>query len=388
MKILLLTFNFGKTSSGKTTERIVDGLHAKGHEVEVLCAKKYTASKNYVVHVVNPKPLRPSEFFKRAGNFFTKELNYIFWELRAKQKGSKIVSEFQPDILYSRGSPVASMTVGNFLKKKFALHHVIHFADPIPATADFITNGKEKRKLLKTIKPIIFNADKLSFVTKEMGDYQNLNLKNKIPKNKIFISPNPKPENVKLHKPLQEKFIFLYLGTFSPQRNPEIILKSFLEFSAGKKDVEFHIYGGEINRKVINDLEIYSPQIKVFGPTSNIYEIFKNVNVLVDVDPVFNDQIFISGKLMEYLSVNRYILSISPENSPARGLLKDLSSSVFFAKSNMEQIVGKMDLLYQLDWDDSNFAERQKLDATISFQVIIKELDNQFQNLINPGNGR
>lgn len=375
MKILIITFNFGKSSSGKTTERITDGLYNLGHEIEIICGQNYTQKKNYKIHRINPNPLKPSRLFKILGNLALKELNYIFWEFRAKKAAKKIMEDFQPDILYSRGSPVASMTVGDFLKRHYNKPHIIHFADPIPPTTDWMKNKAERKKLLKTIKPIIKNANTISFVTEEMRTYQNKIINEDIDFPETFISPNPMPNFRHLGKPSNEKFIFLYLGTFSRQRNPKLIIEAFQSFAINKENVEFHIYGNKSNEKIFNELDLISPNVKLYDATNEIHEVLRNANALVDVDAEFNEQVFISGKLMEYLSVDRFIIAISPLNSPARRLLRPMKTTTEIVSHKKEDITHGMEKIYRSIWKGKDYEERNLLQKNYNFKEILKQID-------------
>ncbi len=378
MKILILTFNYGKSSSGKTTERIADGLHELGHKIEIVCGQNYTKRKPYKIHRINPNPLKPSRLFKVLGNLFGKELNYFFWEYRAKKEGVKVMEDFQPDILYSRGSPISSMTVGDFLKSRYGKPHVIHFADPIPPTIDWMKNKAERKKLLKTIKPIINNADAISFVTEEMKAYQNRILKGDVNLSKAFISPNPMPNFRYFGKPLNEKIIFLYLGTFPKQRNQKLIIEAFQNFAVNKIDVEFHIYGNKSNGILFNQLDLNFPNVKLFDSTDDINKIIEKAIVLVDVDANLNEPVFISGKLMEYLSVDRYILSVTPNNSPARNFLEGISDSLNFSIPSLNEITSEMEILHKKRWDKEKFFERQVLIEKAGFKNVLKTVEDVF----------
>ncbi|MBN3518824.1 hypothetical protein JYB62_02315 [Algoriphagus lutimaris] len=387
MKILVISYNFGKTSSGKATERIVDGLINRGHVIEVICGQNYVLDKPYTIHRINPHPLSPSRFFKFVGNFIGKEINYLFWQIRAKKKGVEIIEKLIPDVIYSRGSPISSMIVGEFLRRKYNLPHSIHFADPIPPTLDWMNNSLERKKLMNTINPIIKNAGSISFVTEEMSKYQfqSSNILNS--SKYYFVSPNPLPDFVKFGKPTGDKFIFLFLGTFAAQRNPSVIINAFLEFSSVLKNVEFHIYGNSLNQKIFRELNLSHKSIKFFDSSNNVLEIMRNSNVLVDVDADVLNQVFISGKLMEYIAVNRFILSISPINSPTSNLLKGMEKSIVSSTHNFADIVKSMSILYNRKWDNNLFSERELLKEFVGFNSVIDRIERSFSYIIDINNG-
>jgi glycosyltransferase involved in cell wall biosynthesis len=383
MRILILTFSFGKTSSGNATERIIDELVRKGNNVVVVCGNNYAKKKDYPVMLINPKPLKPSKVLKTIGNFFKKELNYYFWEYRAKKYCLKLIDSFDPHYIYSRGSPITSMIVGDYLNSITGKPHIVHFADPIPPTKDWMDMESERKKNLKTIKPIFENVDASFFVTKEMLTYQHNILEEVINLKKSFISPNAILDFKQFGSPKNDKIIFSYVGTFSRQRNPKLISDAFIKFAYNKNDVEFHIFGNKSNIELFKSLEITHPKIKVFGPTDSVREVFEKSNILIDIDAKVDEPVFISGKLMEYLSFDRHVLLISQFNSPSYNLTKNLTNSVIRTGLNIDDIAKGFLQSYHLKWNENDFNERMKLYSKYSLENIVEKLEKNIEEVLN-----
>lgn len=382
MKILVLSYNFGKTSSGKSTLRVVDGLHSLGLDIVVVCAHNYVGEKQYKVITVNPNPIKPSRFFDFVGDIIGKEINYFFWEKRCELYCCKLIHEFGFDALYSRGSPIASMTVGAYLSKKFRIPHLVHFADPIPASEEWLKNKLKRKKLLNSIRPVIQNSNALSFVTENMFLYQSKYFE-EIKEKQIFISPNPIKGTKVSKKKRGDKIIFLFLGSFNKQRNPELILKQFLRFSKENSKAEFHIYGNKFQNEFIEGVANSYSKVKFFQETNSVEEVILGANVLVDVDSNFANQVFISGKLMEYLSYNKLILSVTPKNSPTYLLLRDLKKTVVVSDHRTENIYKAFNKCKKIIQDKGIlFDERTFLRDEFGIDSICKTIKNNIEKVL------
>lgn len=383
MNILVLTYNFGRTSSGRTTYRVVKGLHELGVKIIVICANDYTEYNEFSVITINPKPFRPSRLFNLIGNIFGVELNYIFWEFRALKYCKTLIKSFKPDIIYSRGSPIASMTVGHRLSKKNDIPLFLHFADPIPAPRDWIQGSLRRSKLINTIKPCIKEANLISFVTEQMlsfqsslvGDFENKN---------VFVSPNPIQKYNRLEKVQSEKVVFLFLGSLTKERRPHYILKQFIRATVNCPEFEFHIYGSGNDKNISAEL-LTSQNIKVFKETNDIQTVIKNSSVLVDIDSDSTNQVFLSGKLMEYLSYDKIILSITNPGSPASNILKKCSETSIISDFNTETLITSFKNAGELSKFELNYTERNNLRESLSIENICSNILDNINNTINEG---
>jgi glycosyltransferase involved in cell wall biosynthesis len=382
MKVLVLSYNFGRTSSGKTTSRIIDQLHKMDIEIKVICANNFENQKQYEVITVNPKPIKPARLFNLLGNLIGKELNYIFWEKRSENYAVKLIKNYKPDIIYSRGSPISAMTVGAKLSKKLKIPLITHFADPIPATEEWLSNNKKRLKLLATIKPIIKYTKAISFVTEQMYNYQ-LSLVKDLACKDVFISPNI----ISAHKSILENrnpnLIFLFLGSFTKERNPNLILNEFMNFCEINPKAEFHIYGNGIHTAHIDSKFKKCDNIFFHSEIKDIDKVINSVDILVDVDTEIENQVFLSGKMMEYLSHNKIILSITTLNSPAYDLLKKLNNTSVLTNHKKENIYNSFIECKKLKEQRLSYRERNLIRDKFSETNICLELKKKIKEIIN-----
>tara|TARA_B100000579_G_C22829890_1_gene855341 strand:- start:52 stop:1227 length:1176 start_codon:yes stop_codon:yes gene_type:complete len=389
MKILIYSFNLGpKTSaSGITTHKVILELQKRNHEIYVVTGKctysKYT--NNVSLIKCNPNPLSPARVFKKIGNFIGIEINYIFWEMRAYNVTKNLIKKNIPDVIYGRGSPISSLSVASRVSKKFQIPFLAHFADPIPAPYEWLSNKSERNKLIKTITPIIDNANQLSFVTKEMMLYQS-DLIGKNISNKSFISPNGINFYNNMTPPDNEKIIVLYLGSFYGSRTPDSLLDGFNIFHKKNPNSELHFYGTNKSyiESVINKKNI-KINTKFFKYTDKIFEALLKANILVDIDNKIDSQVFLSSKLMDYLSINRFILLITTKGSPSSKIIDRIPKTTLKVSYNAEEVAQGLKEISMKKWDKNIFLEREALSEYFITNIIDK-IESKFEYMISKGN--
>lgn len=383
MKILIITFDIGTTSSGISTSRIINELVKNGHEVTVVTGSADCSKKKYKVIKCSPNPLKPARLLNYLGNILKTDINYMFWELRAYFAGKKILKKFLPDVIYSRSSPGCSFKVGLKLSLFTNIPLVLHFADPIPATLDWHPNSKYRRKMVKTVLPSLIHASSISFVNDRMKLYQqnttNVNLEKK-----SIILPNPIPIPVAYSAPNSKPLVFTFFGSFIGSRNPRTLLAAFLKILHEYPMCELRIYGTKYNEisDYLNRNQLAIGNIKIFDRTSDMNKAFKESSFLIDIDSDCECQVFSSNKLMEYLSVNRFIISITPYGSPASMLLKNLNNTCFVTDHNIDNIYNAFKVAINTTWSNDLFEERNLLRTTMSIKNITGILEEKFLSLI------
>lgn len=384
MKILILTFNLGVTASGIITNRLVNELYNKGHEIVVLTGFSDDEERKFKVTKCSPFPLKPARLYTFIGNMIQRDLNLIFWELRAYYNAKKIMKLFHPDIIYARSSPGCSFNVGLRLSRKYNIPLALHFVDPLPATPDWHPNTKYRRKITKTYLPAIVHATSISFGNEAMLIYQQ-ETTNMYLRNKSFILPNPIPERRIFNPPSSHAVVFTFLGTFIGSRSPESLLAAFSRVLKKEPSCELRIYGTsyKLMSNYLNQYGEIGDKIKILDRTSDIYKVFEESTILVDVDANVPRQVFTSNKVMEYLSVNRYILSITPDNSPTSNLLKELKNTCFVTNHCVNNVESAMIKAINTEWSDALFNERASIRINVGIKNLTALLEKKLLEVIN-----
>lgn len=362
MKILVVNFSYGLgTPSGICNQRTVELLADSGHEIIVVKGVGVSMNNHRNINIItcSPRPLKPARLYKFFGNIIQRDIVNFFWEYRATRKCHEICDNWSPDVIYGRGSPVSGMMVGYQAATYSSLPLLVHFADPIPATEDWLKGNLDRKKMIRTVRPMLDYANRISFVTKEMMHYQQQTTNVDI-SSKGFVAPNPIPPWTALGTP-PSKAIFLYLGTFFGGRNPAALIEGFQQLLQEFPFAELHLVGTDSgNVAPFLKSDIIRKAVKILPRTNDIFKAMKKANVLIDVDGNYRHPVFLSSKLMEYLSVDRFILSITPLNSPAAHLLGKISESSCISPHEPACVAKSMKRMLDFKWNKEKFDRRKK----------------------------
>lgn len=236
------------------------------------------------------------------------------------------------EIIYSRSTPFSSALLALRVKEKTNLPWVMHLSDPWSDSPykNYISE-KEKEKT-KTLEYKCFEkADKIMITTKSMSEFY----KNKYPqfRRKINISHNVMlSENYNRIKPTKNSIVeFTYTGALYGERNPELIIESikdiYINHPEYKNKFLFLLYGNLTDEIKKNIGKFNFNEIKIMGHKSfnEIKNIQMKSNVLVTIEPDGENPLlktFMPSKVLDYLSMNKKILAITPKNSETWKLMK------------------------------------------------------------------
>lgn len=382
MKILVISYAFGVTSSGKSTKNIVNGLRALGHEVFVLASlyENYRADQYHLK--VSDGFSRPARLLSLIGDFIHKDINYFFWQKKAERKLLHILNDNPVDLIYARGSPAVSFYVGNNVAKKSNIPLALHFADPIPATKDWSPNEQYRKKMLQSIFYAVQNADLLTFVTNEMLHYQQSMMSIDCSKKSIVV-PNPIPATRFIEEEKQSDFVVGYIGQFGKTRDAALLLKSISAVIKAGEKVKLLLVGTRDVNTATDEFRELRDQVEVIPYTNNLDTMYGKINLFIDIDSNYEKQVFLSNKLMEYLSINRPILSITTTDSPAANLLKPLLETVYTADHKVESISTCIQQAINSRKKMYDYTERDIVITDYSATNIVSSLESKLNQIVN-----
>ncbi len=105
-----------------------------------------------------------------------------------------------------------------------------------------------------------------------------------------------------------------------------------------------HIVGSnKINLNHFNISEDAKTKILFHPFSTNLKAVFERSRVLIDVDADIEEDVFISSKLKDYLSVNRMIVSITGKNSPSRKFYLELLKCGLFLTLQIQHFKGNLE---------------------------------------------
>lgn len=387
MKVLCITYNLGNiSSSGASTIAVIKQLASQGIDIKVFYGRIGhigEIGEGIELFKVNPRPISPARLYEFVGNIISKDITYLFWQMRTVAAIKKILNDWKPDVIYARGSPFVSMKIGYKISRFFNIPLFLHFADPIPAPKIWKSNYFYRSKMINEATKVLMHSKLNSFVTKEMMDYQGkvtgISLEQK-----SFISPNSMPNYREI--PLElNKVIFGYIGTFYGARKPDKLLMAASNLI--KKNIQFEIWLIGNNHfeilELIKDEKVKSV-IKFFPYSTHLDEYLNQISVLLEVDADIKENVFISNKIMEYLSLNRLIIAIFNESSSLAKMLNHNYRTIIksnFEVSNIENSLLTAIRILQ-EKDELEFLkDREKLYQCYSIKSVGQQIIYKMQNI-------
>jgi glycosyltransferase involved in cell wall biosynthesis len=281
---------------------------------------------------------------KSEGNILKRN----FSQYRYYQEEAKKLSDFAKrngaEIIFSFANPQESNIIGALASKKTGLPFVSHFSDPYVDNPYSTFKGLNlikarylERLVVKQSKKIIFtNQVALDLVMKKYSQKD---------RRKASVIPHcfdekDYPENISKDT---EKFVISYIGAFYKERNPELLLKALKRITENSPELKdkFEIFfvGGENSyagfgkEKIEEAIKNNNLEGKVHLILPVKYKaslkLMKKSDCLIAIDADFLNSPFLPSKLIDYAGARRYIIGITPSNSPTEKFLSGLGFPSF-----------------------------------------------------------
>jgi glycosyltransferase involved in cell wall biosynthesis len=324
-KLLLISHDFPPIHSVESVRsfKFAKYLFDYGIESEVICAaeKEKTSIEGINIHTV----FSPDNSLLRAFELYTGLDGKFLWISSAVKAGKKLLNDQKIDVILSRSTPRASHMVAYELKSASGIPWIADFSDPwtqnvyIKYPFGFIKKHDEslEKKVVHLADRIVFTSERTKdlFLTKYM----------EIPESKVRFIPNfydtSDFQEIKIpHK--HDKCTFVHAGSFYNMRSPEPFLKG-LKLLASEIDIS------GIKVKLVGNMKGFENLIKKYD-LENIVEItgivpreeahrhLLEADILLLIDaPSETPSIFLPTKLVDYISMNKPILAITPEGTSA-----------------------------------------------------------------------
>ncbi len=255
------------------------------------------------------------------------------WIRRASKILLQQIEAENPDALISFAQPWINHRVALRVKRRHPhLPWITHFSDPWVDSPYFSPSDENARATaIKQEREIIFAADKVIFTTRETANL----VMAKYPAywgGKVqviphgydadllgLIEPRPKPE----------KFTIIHTGNLYEKREPYALLRALAtlrkELSAAELQVEFIGYATqEMQDKVkqldLEDIVSLAPNAPFLGSLA----IAQSADLLLVIDAPAEHSVFLPSKILDYLSLRRPILALTPQAGASARVLGGL----------------------------------------------------------------
>lgn len=268
-----------------------------------------------------------NKFLSKLKSFLPKPIKFpdsnFHFHLGIKKVIKKVTNE--PNIIYSRSGSLSATLLAYKLSIHYKVPWVLHLSDPW-VDSPFTTINLDQHRYWE--KKCFSNAKAITVTTE---NYKIL-LSNKYPeyKNKIFTSYNVFENKAQSSNILGDKFKMIYTGNFYGNRTPKTLLDALkISYSTSPslfKNVKLFFYGNmdTDNRNMI--LSYGFPFIKIGGSVKphEVKNLIINSTIVINIEEPFKtpyDSLFLPSKVIDYMAIQKLILSISPRNSPSYNLI-------------------------------------------------------------------
>ena len=371
-KILLVTENIGRTAPGIVFEKIINELAIK-NDLVVLCinnkplnqppnsAKIYSNKSKFLEILINPKiknRISKLSLIISGYDFGAFILSLVFKKIYDSNKLS--IDNFDYIFSLISNHHISPLIFCESVKNHSqSIKNVSYFVDAIPAPLGWSKNNIEYKRLSAFIGERIKNLDILFSSNHKMLQYQLSKLKK--PKDvKVGVLYTPTIENFKNFptKPTNENN-FLYTGGLYGKRTAKNIINALKIVLKNHPNTYLIFVGSTLSE---NDLlaldENERNHIKIHAFTENLDKFYSNSLALVDIDAEMEDDVFVSSKIINYLSINRPIISITGGNSPSREIFSGIKSIIQSSHNHVEiarHMIEVIESNTQLDYSDRSF---------------------------------
>ena len=212
-----------------------------------------------------------------------------------------------------------SLILGHFLAKKYSKKWIVYSVDAIPAPLNWTKDKCYRNRTITFINKYLKDCDAFFSSNPQMLKYQI----DVLGINKEYVGVVYTP--IRCDKVIKNSdneinnVTILYTGSIYGPRKVESVLEGFrlllndipnakLIFVGCRNVKCFKQYIDLINR---NSIEIH-------GYTNKLDEFYKKASILLDINAYFENDVFLSSKIINYLPIIKPIVSVTGLNSPTR----------------------------------------------------------------------
>lgn len=304
-----------------------------------------------------------------------------FWYRMNRDKVAKLIEEEGIQLIYTTSFPYSSHLMGVYLKKKMPhLRWIVDFRD------EWTNNPYHLDSLYMKLR--LGAEKKMEYEVTSNCDYLVTNTPFML---KNFVKDNPRLENRSTFIPNgydsddfaglenvqadKEKFVITYTGSLYGRRNLNEFLDGLkLAIDSGaidKNDLEIRIVGN-IYESVMNEyakaynLEGVMKQYGYLPHKESIEMLMKSQILLLVIGSGKGSENFYTGKIFEYINVNRPILAIVPPKGAAAQVIEQTETGTVVGTEDIEGIQNSL-IQYYTAWKNGGINHSPKWDEIQTF---------------------
>jgi glycosyltransferase involved in cell wall biosynthesis len=256
--------------------------------------------------------------------------SYVTWVPGGVLAGKKLVEEHHIDVVLTTVGPNSTALIGYFLKKLTSAKWVMDYRDPW-CPNPFKKRGHVRFFLEKKIEDRILSLSDFNVTTSDLiteiyqKTYPSIADRFSTITNCYDHELQFVPGQVDVASPCNDKFRIIHSGAFYPKRNPTGFLKSLVALAAEHPELRDKIevlfvgsISSDIKEEILRVAESTSIDCQLIGPLpyKESMQHISNSDLLLAINGIEErDNIFIPGKLFDYIAANKPILLIGHQGA-------------------------------------------------------------------------
>lgn len=384
MKILIITENIGKTSPGIVFERLVYGLSLK-HDIDLLVAN-YNPSIN-LSKLSNVTVFKKKNIHPRIDRFFLTYFGFnpfdCFggWSI-TKQISETEIKKYDVVLSFLSFNHYVPLIAGTYLSRKYNKKLAVHAVDAVPAPRGWLNNNKYYAGLWKMVGNYLSYADAFFSANLKMLEYQ---LNGFVPKQELLSDVIYNPSLGALdYFPLNNEIgnQFIFTGGIYSVRKADFVIEGFEKLLEIYPNSKLLFIGTQKESLSLKKVKIETVnKIEILPYTDNLKPYYMNATALIDIDAEIDNDVFLSGKITDYLMVNRVIISQTGVNSPSRHLFKNIDS-IIQCDHDSDQIFEAMKKSIVIK-ELVDFGDRSKVIEVFKLENVVQKLNKSLEELVS-----
>lgn len=217
-----------------------------------------------------------------------------------------------------------ALLLGRYLKEKYHKKWFVYSVDAIPAPLSWTNNVCYYKKTCNYISKKLTLCDALFSSNEQMLNYQVSILKGFKGVTGIIYTPIRENKNVQTYN-LPKEPVILYTGSIYGPRRIDTVLDGFRLFLNDYPKAKLIFVGtkiGRLNLSKYRDL-IFNANIEFHDFCMDLTPYYLNASILLDINAFFENDVFLSSKIVNYLPYKLPIVSITGLGSPTRLIFSD-----------------------------------------------------------------
>jgi glycosyltransferase involved in cell wall biosynthesis len=301
----------------------------------------------------------------------------LLWSKQAMSKVSK--KDYKAyDLIFSFISlhHYTPLLTGILLKKKYLSKLAVYSVDAIPAPVEWPENKSYFKSVKRMMAKYLPYSDYFFSSNEQMLKYQ---LSTFIPNKNIIteVIYNPTYAILKYYDyNSNNNNTFLYTGGIYGLRKPDYILGAFKKILKIYPDSTLEFVGSTFSEDCLSIFSFDEQKKIIIHPfTRDLTEYYKRAIALIDIDADLPNDVFLSSKIANYLSINRIIISETGKNSPSRKIFKDIPS-ILQCDHAVDELANAMEKAIELK-GKIDFNDREKVISIFKISSVIKTLNDK-----------